>query len=53
MNYRPNPKADRALAQVKRGRLPELPQPPVITSLAQLQAYGGVRRIRAPYAGHR
>ncbi|MEV6296259.1 hypothetical protein AB0M41_38890 [Streptomyces sp. NPDC051896] len=39
MNYRPYPEADRALAQVKRGRLPELPRPPVIASLAQLQAY--------------
>lgn len=39
MNYRPYPDVDRALAQVTRGRLPEPPQLPIITSFAQLQAY--------------
>ncbi|GHA01275.1 hypothetical protein ACFOOM_12280 [Streptomyces echinoruber] len=39
MNYRPYPDADRALRQLQRGRVPEPPQPPIITSFAQFQAY--------------
>ncbi|MFF9097585.1 hypothetical protein ACF1AX_31240 [Streptomyces sp. NPDC014802] len=39
MNYRPYPDAERAIAQVKRGRVPEPPKPPMIRTFEEFMLY--------------